>query len=72
MDAIEKLRDLDHGLSDSQRLKIADIIEEQRERLIQFANAFDAGYAAAERALAERAGGVKVKEDSHNESNGVE
>lgn len=34
--------------------------EEQRERLIQFANAFDAGYAAAERALAERAGGVKV------------
>lgn len=57
MDAIEKLRDLDHGLSDSQRLKIADIIEEQRERLIQFANAFDVGYAAAERALAERAGG---------------
>lgn len=35
--------------------------EEQRERLVQFANAFDAGYAAAERALAERAGGVKVK-----------
>lgn len=34
--------------------------EEQRERLIQFANAFDAGYAAAERAIAERAGGVKV------------
>ena len=42
MDAIEKLRDLDRSLSDSQRLKIADLIEEQRERLIQFANAFDA------------------------------
>ncbi len=56
----ERLAEELAGASSREEVLKAEI-EEQRERLIQFANAFDAGYAAAERSLAERAGGVKVE-----------
>lgn len=53
----DRMAQIDYGCDLHAALKAENA--EQRDLLIQFANAFDAGYAAAERALAERAGGVR-------------